>query len=136
MQKVELKWIDGLRFVVNDENKHSLVLDIKAEIGGTETGFQPVDLILVSLGGCMALDMVSILQKKRVNLKDMVVTIEGERANEHPKRYTNITLKIKTNKEVLQADVQRALELSRDKYCSVLSTLQIPPEIKFELITE
>ena len=136
MQKVELKWIDGLRFVVNDENKHSFVLDTKAEVGGTETGFQPVDLILVSLGGCMAFDMVSILQKKRVNLKDMVVMVEGERANEHPKRYTNITLKIKTNKEVLQADVQRALELSRDKYCSVLSTLQIPPEIKFELITE
>lgn len=136
MQKVELKWIDGLRFVVNDENKHSFVLDTKAEVGGTETGFQPVDLILVSLGGCMAFDMVSILQKKRVNLKDMVVTVEGERANEHPKRYINITLKIKTNKEILQADVQRALELSRDKYCSVLSTLQIPPEIKFELITE
>ncbi len=136
MQKVFLKWIDGLRFEVSDENKHSFVIDTKQEIGGNETGFQPVDLILVSLGGCMALDMVSILKKKRTDLKTMEVTIEGERADEHPKRYTKINIKINVNKEVSQADAQRSFELSRDKYCSILSTLQIPPEVKFELKTE
>ena len=64
MQKVELKWIDGFRFVVKDENKHSFVLDTKAEVGGTETGFQPIDMLLIGLGGCMAFDIVLILKKK------------------------------------------------------------------------
>jgi putative redox protein len=131
MQRVELKWIDGLRFVVKDENKHSFVLDTKVEVGGTETGFQPVDMVLIGLGGCMAFDIVSILNKKRTDLRNFVVTVEGERANEHPKRYTTILVKIKTNKEVSQSDVQRAMELSRDKYCSVFWTLKTPPEIKF-----
>ncbi|MEO0076762.1 MAG: OsmC family protein [candidate division WOR-3 bacterium] len=135
MPRVELKWIDGLRFVAKDDNKHSFILDTKTEVGGTETGFQPVDLILVSLAGCMAFDIVSILQKKRSELKTMTVTVEGERADEHPKRYTKINVIIKTNKEVSDADLQRAFELSRDKYCSVFWTLKIPPEINFFLET-
>lgn len=136
MQKVFLKWIDGLRFVVSDENKHSFVLDTKFEVGGTETGFQPIDMLLIGLGGCMAFDIVSILRKKRAELKDFIVTVTGERANEHPKRFTNIVVTIKTNKEVNKVDVERAMELSRDKYCSVYATLQHTPEIKFEVITE
>jgi putative redox protein len=136
MQKVTIKWVDGLRFIVNDENKHSFVLDTKAEAGGSEMGFQPIDMLLIGLGGCMAFDIVSILQKKRSDLKDFTVTVNGERFTEHPKRYTKILITIKTNKEVNQTDVERALELSRDKYCSVYATLQHTPEIKFELASE
>ena len=131
MQKVSLKWIDGLRFVVNDEADHSFVIDTKKEVGGTETGFQPVDLILVSLAGCMAFDMVSILKKMHADLKHFSVTVEGERASEHPKRYTRVLLKFKTNKEVKETDLLKVFELSRDKYCSVFWTLKTPPEISF-----
>ncbi len=136
MQKVFLKWIDGLRFAVSDENKHSFIIDTKQEIGGNETGFQPVDLLLVSLAGCMGLDMVSILKKKRSDLKNMEIVVEAERGPEHPKRYTHITVKIKINKEVAEVDYQRAFELSHDKYCSILATLKTPPDIKFEFVTE
>ena len=131
MQKVSLKWIDGLRFVVNDENKHSFIIDTKQEVGGTETGFQPVDLILVSLGGCMAFDMVSLLKKMKSDIKHFSVSVEGERAGEHPKRYTKIVIKFKTNKEVNETDLQKTFELSRDKYCSVFWTLKTPPIIDF-----
>jgi putative redox protein len=131
MQKVHLKWIDNLRFFVNDESGHSLVIDTKKEVGGTETGFQPIDLILVSLAGCMAFDMVSILKKMKSELKHFSVSVEGERATEHPKRYTKILIKFKTNDEIKEADLQKVFELSRDKYCSVFWTLQIPPEINF-----
>lgn len=133
IKRVTLKWIDNLRFVVTDDNKHSLVLDAKAEVGGTETGFQPINMILIGLGGCMAFDIVSILQKKRAELKEMVVIVEGERAEEHPKRYTTIKVKIKVNQEIKEEDLQRAFELSRDKYCSVAATLKIPPDVKYEL---
>lgn len=131
MQKVSLKWIDNLRFAVNDEAGHSIIIDTKKEVGGTETGFQPVDLILVSLGGCMAFDMVSILKKMKSDIRHFSVTVEAERADEHPKRYTKINLKFKTNSEVKDTDLQKVFELSRDRYCSVFWTLKTPPEIDF-----
>ncbi|MEO0074582.1 MAG: OsmC family protein [candidate division WOR-3 bacterium] len=131
MQKVTLKWIDNLRFVVDDEAGHSFIIDTKKEVGGTEMGFQPVDLLLVSLAGCMAFDMVSILKKMRVDLKNFSVTVIGERATEHPKRFIKINLIFKTNSEIADADLQKVFELSRDRYCSVFWTLKNPPEITF-----
>lgn len=131
MQKVTLKWLDNLRFVVDDEAGHSFIIDTKKEVGGTESGFQPVDLLLVSLAGCMAFDMVSILKKMRVNLKNFSVTVIGERAIEHPKRFTKINLIFKTNSEIAEIDLQKVFELSRDRYCSVFWTLKNPPEITF-----
>ncbi len=133
MPKVELNWIKGLQFIARDELGHEIILDTKKEVGGTETGFQPVELLLVSLAGCMAFDIVSILQKKRANLKTLNAVVEGERYFEHPKRYTKIQVRFKTNQEVNRQDLIRAFELSRDKYCSILATLKNPPEIEFQL---
>lgn len=133
MRKVALHWIGNLQFVAADDNKHSLVIDTKQEVGGNETGFQPIDLLLVSLAGCMAMDIVSILRKKHLDLKSLVFDVEGERATEHPKRFTKILLKIKSNEEIPRLDLERAVELSRDKYCSVFSTLKNPPEIFFQM---
>jgi len=132
LQKVQIKWVDGLKFIARDELGHEILLDTKKEVGGTEKGFQPVDLLLVSLAGCMAFDIVSILQKKRINLKNLVVDVEGEKYTEHPKRYTKILIKLITNNEVPKEDLTRAFELSRDKYCSILATLQVPPEVVFQ----
>jgi putative redox protein len=131
MPKVTLKWIDNLRFVVDDHSGHSMVIDTKKEVGGTESGFQPVDLILVAVGGCMAFDIVSILKKMRADVKHFRVTVEGQRATEHPKRYERINLYFETNQEVNESEIKKAFELSRDKYCSVLWTLKTPPEINF-----
>jgi len=133
LPKVELNWVKGLQFIARDELGHEIILDTKKEVGGTETGFQPVDLLMVSLAGCMAFDIVSILQKKRTNLKSLKAVVEGERYFEHPKRYTKIRVKFETNPEVNKDDLIRAFELSRDKYCSILATLKIPPEIEFKL---
>lgn len=131
MIRVSLKWVDNLRFVVDDEAGHSFIIDTKKEVGGTETGFQPVDLVLVSLGGCMAFDMVSILKKMKSDVRYFSVSVEAERAVEHPKRYTKINLKFKLNPEVKETDLQKVFELSRDRYCSVFWTFKIPPEISF-----
>lgn len=132
MQRVTLKWVKGLQFIARDELKHEIILDTKKEVGGSETGFQPIDLMLVSLAGCMAFDIVSILQKKRADLKDFVAEVTGERYFEHPKRYTKIIVKFKVNPEVSKEDLNRAFELSKNKYCSMLATLTTPPEIEFQ----
>jgi putative redox protein len=131
MQKVSLNWVDNLRFVVDDQAGHSFIIDTKKEVGGTETGFQPVDLVLVSLGGCMAFDMLSILKKMKSDVRYFSASVEAERAPEHPKRYTKINLIFKTNPEVKEADLQKVFELSRDRYCSIFWTLKVPPEINF-----
>ncbi len=133
MQKVELRWNKGFQFTARDELGHEIALDTKKEVGGTETGFQPIDLTLVSLAGCMAFDIVSILQKKRVDLRSFIAEVKGERYFEHPKRYTKIIVKFKTNKEVDKEAIKQAFEISRDKYCSVLATFKKPPEIEFNL---
>lgn len=133
MQKVQLKWNKGFQFTARDELGHEIILDTKKEVGGTETGFQPIDLILVSLAGCMAFDIVSILQKKRVDLKSFVAEVEGERYFEHPKRYTKITVKFKANPDANKQAINQAFEISRDKYCSVLATLKTPPAIEFKI---
>jgi len=133
VQKVQLKWTKGFQFIVRDDLGHEIIIDTKKEVGGTETGFQPIDLILVSLAGCMAFDIVSILQKKKVDLKSFVAEVEGERCSEHPKRYTKITVKFKANREVNKEDITRAYEISKDKYCSVLATLKNPPAIEFKI---
>jgi len=133
LQKVQIKWNKGFQFTARDELGHEIIIDTKKEVGGTETGFQPIDLTLVSLAGCMAFDIVSVLKKKRTDLKSFVAEVEGERYFEHPKRYTKIIVKFKANPEVNKEDINRAFELSRDKYCSILATLKIPPAIEFKI---
>jgi putative redox protein len=132
MPTAKLTWTGESMFVASDTRGHSYVLDTKVEAGGTDSGIQPVDLVLHGLAGCMAYDIVSILKKKRADLRRFTVEVNGERHTEHPKRYVKISVKFRANKEVDPADLQRALELSRDKYCSVLWTLKIPPEIEFD----
>jgi putative redox protein len=136
MQNAKLTWVNDAVFVASDTRGHSIVLDVKREAGGSDSGVQPLDLMMFSVAGCMGYDIVSILQKKRSNLQRMTVEVEGERAPDHPKRYTRLRLKIRANPEVNREDIQRAFELSRDKYCSVLATLRTPPEFEFDVGTE
>jgi len=131
MERVRLDWVKGLQFVAEDYSGHAIVLDTSKEVGGGESGFKPINFLLVALGGCMGFDIVSILQKKKADLKGFTVELEGERAEEHPKRFTKINVRFKYRGNVPPPDFNRAFELSRDKYCSILATLKNPPQIEF-----
>jgi putative redox protein len=135
MPKVRLKWIEELKFLAEDEHGHSLVLDPGME-GQNGVGIRPMLLVLLGLGGCMGGDIVSILKKKRVNLAGFEIVVEGERAEEHPKRWTKLVMRITAKGDVPREALDRAFELSRDKYCSVFATLRNPPEVSFELAVE
>jgi putative redox protein len=104
--------------------------------GASETGPAPMELLLLSLAGCMAVDMKVILEKSRVALNGMEVELEGERAPEDPKRYValRMTFRLDGPQEADEGKVARAVELSRDKYCSVFHTLR--PDIDVEIRTE
>ncbi len=126
-----LTWTKGLQFKAEDGRGHEIIVDTVKNYGGLDQGFAPMDLLLVSLSGCMAMDIVSILQKKGGRIDKFAIETEGVRAEDHPHRYTKITVRIKCEGDYKKEDLVRSFELSRDKYCSVTATLRSCPELEF-----
>jgi putative redox protein len=98
-------------------------------VGGAEDGFRPLELMLLSLGGCTGMDVISILQKKRQRVTGFEIHVQGERAKEHPRVFTSITVEYHfQGYDLDQASVERAVELSETKYCSARAMLsQVVP---------
>jgi putative redox protein len=132
-KRITLAWIKKNQLVAEDEFGHSLVLDSDKESGGDDSGFRPLDLLLIALAGCMAMDIVAIVTKKRGKISSYRMVLEGELTEDHPKRFTKISYVISARGDYRDDDFQRAFELSRDKYCSVLHTLKTPPEFEFKI---
>jgi putative redox protein len=130
---IRMTWNKGLQFTATDANDHRVTVDTDTEYGGYDQGIRPIEFLLVSLGGCMGMDIVSILQKKGGTIDKFEIVVDGKRAEDHPKRYEKISMKITCEGNYRQEDLMRSLELSRDKYCSAFATLQNPPEIEFIL---
>jgi putative redox protein len=108
-------------------------MDGPEELGGHNAGSRPMELLLMSLAGCTAMDVISILKKKRAPVSDFEMELEAERAADHPKIFTRIHIKyIVYGHGVKQDDVQRAIELSVTKYCSVHAMLHHAAEITTE----
>ncbi len=123
----------GLQFTATDDAGHRVVVDTETEYGGLDQGIRPIEFLLVSLGGCMGMDIVGILKKKGGKIERFEIVIDGKRAADHPKRYEKISVKIICEGDYRQEDLARSLELSREKYCGAFATLQNPPEIEFSL---
>lgn len=128
---IRLTWNKGLQFTAVDENDHRVMVDTETEFGGFDQGIRPIEFLLVSLGGCMGMDIVSILQKKGGKIERFEIVVDGKRAEDHPKRYEKIFVKIRCEGNYRKEDLLRSLELSRDKYCGAFATLQNPPDIEF-----
>lgn len=122
--KARVRWIDGMQMVGEAGSGHSLVMDGSREIGGRDTGFRPMELLLVGMGGCTAIDVVSILQKGRHQVTGCDIELAGVRAESEPKVYTGITVHyVITGKSIPEVAVQRAIQLSEEKYCSAAAML-------------
>lgn len=122
MGKAIIRWVHGLEFVATDSTKHSVVLSAPDEANGT--GMKPSELLLVSLGGCTAFDVVNILMKKRKRLVDVQVEVEGEQNPTPPWAFTRIHVHyIITGEGLTPREVEQAITLSHEKYCSVSATL-------------
>jgi putative redox protein len=125
-----LKWFGKMGFVAKSDSNHAVVMDASPEVGGENAGSRPMELLLQGLGGCTGMDVVSILQKKRVALDSFAMEIQSERAAEHPKVFTKIHLKFIFNgREIKPKDVERAIELSETKYCSASAMFRHTAEI-------
>lgn len=117
--KMCIKWKDGVSFLGKSESGHSVLMDGAPEIGGRNLGLRPMEMMLMGAGGCTALDVVMILKKGRQEIIDCMVDIEAERAKEEPKIFTRIHYHfILTGNNLKPQKVERAINLSAEKYCS------------------
>ena len=117
--KVRIKWIEDVAFVGESESGHALVMDGAPEGGGRNIGPRPMETVLIGTGGCTAYDVMHILRKARAPVSDCVVEIDAERAADDPKVFTRIHFHfIVTGTGLRPQQVERAIHLSAEKYCS------------------
>jgi putative redox protein len=116
--------LDGMAFQATTGSGHELVLDAAADMGGTERGPRPIDLLLVGLGGCTGMDVISILRKMRQDVTGYAIRLRGHRASDHPRVFTSIQVEHVVRGRALSPDsVRRAVELSASRYCSAAAML-------------
>jgi len=128
--KVRIKWVENVTFVAETESSHAIVMDGAPEGGGRNLGPRPMETMLAGTGGCTAYDVVTILRKARQNISDCVVEIDAERAPQDPKIFTRIHFHfVVTGWDVDAKQVDRAIHLSAEKYCSASIMLGKTAEI-------
>ncbi len=123
--QVAIDWKQGMSFSGKVANSLTLDLGAEPEIGGAGDGFTPMELFALGLGGCTGIDVISILHKKRQEVTAFEVRVNTQRAEEHPRVWTQVLLEyIVTGKNIDPKAVERAIQLSYDKYCPAQNMLK------------
>jgi putative redox protein len=137
-EKVEVKWTDEMAFEASlHENTHKIMLDAVPAVGGRNLGPRPKTLILVALGGCTAMDVISILKKMRISPDYFNVEVEGELTEEHPKYFHTITVNyIFRGKDLPLDKLEKAVELSQERYCGVSEMLRKSSKLTHKISIE
>lgn len=116
---------DAFHFSAENENGNSVHLDASPDIGGENKGMRPMQMLLAAMGGCSAIDVINILRKQRQDLKDLKITVKGERETDAtPSLYQTVHAHYKFFGQLDPDKVEKAINLSIDKYCSVSKTLE------------
>ncbi|HUM51660.1 MAG TPA: OsmC family protein [Chitinophagales bacterium] len=122
--KIEIERVnDKVHLEAKNEQGVVVQMDGSPDIGGEDLGARPMQLVLMALGGCTSMDMLSILKKMREEVKSYKVTINAERATEHPMVFTKIHIHYVLEGNLKKENVKKAINLSMDKYCSVTHML-------------
>jgi putative redox protein len=131
MITVELNRLNNaFHFEAINENGNKVHIDGSPDIGGTNQGMRPMQLLLAAMGGCSAIDLVNILKKQKQDLKDIRITVKGEREKDAiPSLYTSVHAHFKLFGNLDKEKVERAVILAVEKYCSVARTLQVKATI-------
>jgi putative redox protein len=135
--KARIKLSEGVTFIAESGSGHAIVVDGSPDVGGRDLGARPMELVLMGTGACSAIDVVLILRKARQAIEDCVVELDAERAESEPKVFTRIRMHyVVTGKGLNPVQVERAIKLSKDKYCSASAMLAKTAEITadFEIV--
>jgi putative redox protein len=129
-RRMDVSLIDGMHFQATGKNNVSVSVDSSDEHGGASAGPTPMELLLVSLGSCTGMDVISILRKKRVRVSAYRVEVTGTVADEYPHVYTHIDIRhVLEGSDVTDEAVRHAIELSETKYCSAYAMLEKAAEL-------
>lgn len=131
--KARVKWVEDAAFIGEAGSGHALLMDGPPDSGGRNLGPRPMEMLLLGMGGCTAFDVVYILKRARQPVLDCVVELEAERATEPPKVFTKIHVRfIVSGRGLSEKQVERAVRLSAEKYCSASIMLGKAAEITHE----
>ncbi|HIG99210.1 MAG TPA: OsmC family protein [Thermoplasmata archaeon] len=135
--KAIVKQIQGCSFIGKADSNHWVSIDTKKEVSGSDAASHPMELMLLALGSCTGCDVVSILQKKKVSVDDFEIHIDAERSEEHPRVFTKIHLEfVFVGSGLNPVHLERAIELSQQKYCPVSAMLRpsVPITTSFRMV--
>ncbi len=135
--QTRVKWIEDLTFMAESNSGHAILMSAGAENGGKDTCFRPMELLLMGLGGCASIDVVSILKKARQQVTDCIATAKAERNDGIPGYFTKIHVEFSvTGHELSDKQVKRAVDMSFEKYCSASFSLRETADItwNYEII--
>lgn len=128
--KARIKWVEDLTFMAESPSGHTVVLSAGEKNGGKDNCLRPLELLLLGMGGCASIDVISILKKARQDIADCEAEITAERFDGVPGYFTKINCHfLVTGKDLSDKQVQRAVDLSFEKYCSVSFMLREKAEV-------
>jgi putative redox protein len=122
--KGSVHYLGAMAFEAESESGHRVTMDSAPETGGANRGFRPTELTALSLAGCTAMDVISILQKMRCTVRRFDVHVNADRREQHPRVFTDITLVFELDGDCRPDQFQRAVMLSAERYCSVSAMLE------------
>jgi putative redox protein len=137
--KTKVTWHEGMHFSGSADTGFEIQLDAKEEVGGQGKGFIPMELMALSMAGCTAMDVISILRKKRQDVTKFEVRVDAPRADEHPKVFTSATIEyLVTGHAVEEKAVRRAIELTAESYCPAQAMLGkvMPIDLRYQIFEE
>lgn len=127
----QIKWADGMQFIARSGKGPAVVLD--SSDGGS--GPSPMEMVLIGVAGCSAIDVIMIMEKKRAQVTDFQVNIAGERAEEYPQRYTDIHIEyVLQGKGLKPKAVEQAIGLSETKYCGAMASLNADFKTTYRIV--
>ena len=130
-----ITWVDGMLMVAEGGSGHTITMDGAPDIGGRNLASRPMELLLMGMGGCTAIDVVSMLKKQRQDIEGVEVSLVAERAEDHPKVYTSVKLVYTVRgRKLNKALVERAVSLSDEKYCSATAMVKKSASVTHEVV--
>ncbi|MGB9790770.1 OsmC family protein [Thermotoga caldifontis] len=137
---MQTEWLGKMAFLAHTDSGRQVLMDSRKDHGGLSAGPSPMELVLAALTGCTGMDVVSILAKMKVldEVESFRMEVSAERAQDHPKIYTKIHLKyiFKFKNQPFKEQVEKAVQLSQEKYCSVAGMLKKAAELTYEIVYE
>lgn len=131
--KVSTKWLGNMRFESTNPSGHNLFIDAGEENGGQGEGYRPKALMLSGLAGCSGLDVAALIKKMKLNVEDFNIEIEANLTDEHPKYYDKVAMHFYFYGDDLnEKKLQRAVDLSIEKYCGVMEMFRQFSELSIE----